>query len=106
MSTDDLNGLNVGDLIYNEHQQAMFIIELFEFERPFPGADEVPHILGIRVIVGEKSIKFDAAQVRISIHGSRCVTKADVSAMIINHIEQLNDKIQALSSLYKLAGAE
>jgi len=105
MSMDDLNGLNVGDLIYNEDHTELFIVELFTFERS-ANVGEDPYILGRRIIVGDKSILIDSKQTHVSIHGSRRFTQSDVSAMITRHLEEYNNKLQGLGELYKMAGPE
>ena len=106
MSSDDLNGLTVGDLIYNESRKEMFIIGLFRFEQLHSYADpkpnnveETPYIEGYKVTVGAGKIDVDQDFVNVSIHGSRCVTGKEINEMILKTLADSNNRVKALQEL-------
>lgn len=104
MLSDDLNGLNVGDLIYNEHRKEMFIIGLFKFERPNANVEDSPYILGHRVTIGASKVEVDQEPVTVSIHGSHCVTGKEVNEMILKTLTDNNNRVKVLQELANMCG--
>jgi len=101
----DLNGLSVGDLIYNTNREAMFVITRFLFEHPSGDEqDEHPYFLGAQVTVGERSIEVCEEYVNVTVQGSKRVTQAEVSEMVKKHVEASNNKVLALQELATMAG--
>jgi hypothetical protein len=97
---NDLNGLHVGDVIYNKYRDGMFIIQQFEFERILTNPS-VPHpyILARQITFDERGIKYSVDDVKVSLHGSQLLTRERVHQMIVDHTEQASAKLDALREL-------
>ena len=105
MSTDDLNGLKVGDLIWNDHQKSYFIIKHFAFEKCYSFADEHPYIVGVPVFVSLAGTDIlQHFEQKIALHGSKRVTAGEIGHMMADQSQLSDLRMKALQQFLELTG--